>query len=155
MSEQNNQIATAGHNGAPYNRDATLLLWQEQKTQLDYFKQEEMKTRKVVVENEFANAGKGTSRVPLGNGYQLKAVKTETLSVIKNEADKENPYSHLPALMKDLPAHVASSILTWKPEVNTKVYNALTDAEREMVNKFVLLKDGSPALEIEAPKKAG
>lgn len=152
MTEQSAQIIPPSAPTDAYNRDEVLVKWQEAKKMKESITEIEMFLRKTIVEREFADAKKGTSRVALGNGWQLKAVKKETLSVTKNEADDANPYSHLPGIMGQLPPAIAAKIIKWKPEVDTKTYAALTDAERLIVNQFVLLKDGSPDLVIEEPK---
>lgn len=148
-----------GHNNPPpappapnMQRDLLLTAWQTIKTRMAQDKDEEKKLRAQIVEMEFKGAKTGTNRVPLGNGWMLKAVINLTYKITKNEAVEPPDYSHIPGILAQLPPAVAQGLIKWTPELSESAYKQLTEEERKIVNQMLVITNGSSTIDIEAPK---
>jgi hypothetical protein len=138
-----------------WSKDGILKAWQEAKGQLDEVKEREAALRKSVFELEFPSPTEGTQRVPLGNGYMLKAVYPLRYECPKDKvlkfAQTEQGLEELAKLGPEA-GFVADRLIEWEPVVQIKEYRTLKPEYKTIVDKFVTIKPGSPQLEIEPPK---
>lgn len=134
-------------------RGALIVEWNNTVAAAKAAVEKERELRKQVLALNFDMDSSGTKRIELGGGYKLKAVVAMKYKVTKNEAVEPADYSHLPALMAQLPLKVAQEIIRWTPDVSVTAYKALTEDERKIVNQFVIIENGSSSLELETPKE--
>lgn len=138
-----------------WSKDLILKAWQESKGQLDECKEREAALRKAVFELEFPSPTEGTQRIPLGNGYHLKAVYPMRYECPK---DEQKSYTNVELGLEELEklgpeaGFVADRVIKWVPEVQIKEYRTLKPEYKTIIDKFVVIKPGAPQLEIEEPK---
>lgn len=131
-------------------RDKLLQQWEQSKSDLEVAKLAEMDQRKLVVAFAFdPNKEKGTERIPLENGYELKAVKKinynvnqETVNAVLDELEAQG----------DEAKFIAERVIKWKAELSVSEYNDLSDKYKAIIDKCVTTSDGAPTLEIVPPK---
>lgn len=135
-------------NSPTHNRDAVLLAWREADARKDAAVAEERSLRAEAISASFGRLAFGVNAVELGNGWKLKGTNYPRYEVRKNAA---GDYSHIPQYLAQLPSGIANSLIKWKAELNTSVYNSLSRDEQVIVNNFITIVDGSPQLEIVPP----
>jgi hypothetical protein len=131
-----------------------LAIWFETKAQLGKLKSAEALMRTRIFKFFFKNPKEGTNKVPLndGTGAELKAdhtinrkVEIGSLDALKEQQRAEG-YNG-PKLNFD-------ELIKWTPEVSITAYRQLTDEERNFFDQCLIIKPGSPQLEISIPKRA-
>jgi hypothetical protein len=140
------------------------MLHKRSKEQLDYWKEEEMKLRKIavveLVPNPIKNEGMNT--VELGNGYQAKVgIKMNYKLVNDNDA----VWAGLERIEKlgNEGKFVAERLVSWQPSFLLTEYRQLQeDAEKgsefaknalKEISGFMTISEASPTLEIKEPRK--
>jgi hypothetical protein len=131
-------------------RDWLLAQWEDSKSVLEVAKAAEMEQRKKVVSFAFdPNKEKGTERIPLENGYELKAVKKinynvnqETVNNVLDKFESVSPENKF----------VAERLIKWEAALSVSEYNNLTEAQKKIIDECITTSDGAPTLEIVAPK---
>lgn len=131
-----------------HNRDAILMAWSEAQKQRDAAVETERQLRKEAIAAVFGRLAPGINRVELGHGWEVKGTNYLKYEIKRNGS---GDYSHIPHWLAQLPPAIAESIIKWKAEINTSVYNSLTREEQVIVNNFVTIVDGSAQLEIVPP----
>ncbi|AUR88751.1 hypothetical protein NVP2117O_73 [Vibrio phage 2.117.O._10N.261.45.E9] len=123
-----------------------IFEWQQAAEELKTLRPLEMKLRKQVVEESFAQYKTGTNYADLGNDWRLKFVYKEEPKV--DEAA-------VPAMLEELdkvnPA-LRDTLFKYKPTLVNSVYKKLTDDERKIVDEVITLRPASPTLEVVPPK---
>lgn len=132
-----------------HNRDAILMAWREAEAKRESAVAAERNLRAEAISCTFGRLAFGSSTYELGQGWKLKATNYPRYEIRKNAA---GDYSHIPLYLAQLPSGIASSLIKWKAELNTSVYNSLSRDEQVIVNNFITIVDGSPQLEIVPPK---
>jgi len=127
-----------------------MIAWNDLQAKLSALKEEEMTLRKRIYAQYFTMPAEGTNKVPLAGGWILKAVRV---------IDRKVDIGALQALsVEDGPLHKAgvnpNLLIKWKPELEIKVYRTLTEQQREAFDQALIIKDGSPQLEIALPAAA-
>lgn len=127
-----------------------LIVWEEKKKQLAVLKQEEMLLRTRIYKHFFKAPEEGTNNHSLAEGWLLKA---------KRIIDRKVDLGSLQALASEgglfhLKGINANNLIHWTPELNTKEYRALPEPMREIFDQCLIIKDGSPQLEIVLPAAA-
>lgn len=132
---------------------ADLAQWYKMKADLGKLKSAEALLRSRIFKFFFPNPKEGTNKVPLndGTGAQLKAdhtigrtVDQGSLDALRDEMKVEGyngPKLNLDELVK------------WKPEVSITHYRQLTEEERMFFDRALIIKPGSPQMEINIPKR--
>lgn len=143
-------------------QDQVLLVWDDLKKKLTAIKADEMTMRKYVVKRAFPNANEGTNKVPLGNGYELKAGVKFNYKISGTNDEVEAALDAI-ALKGNEGSFIASQIITWSAEFHESKYKELVEADeagsifaKEMlkeINKILTITDAAPTLEIKEPKK--
>ncbi len=139
-----------------------LKQWYSLHEQLGKLKSAESLLRNRIFKGMFPDPKEGTNNRPLedGTGAVLKAqhvisrtVDVGTLDALKKAqadalaAGPEAPPSNAPKLPFD-------ELVKWKPELSISKYRELTKEERMYFDQCLVIKPGSPQLEIVIPKRA-
>ena len=138
-----------------------LAKWYETSEQLRKLRATEAMMRSRIYEHYFpdAKAGlpgtEGTNNHPLedGTGAVLKAKRVVSRTPDEGEID-----AYKAAVKEEgsnLPKLPLNKLFKYKPELVKSEYNKLTDEERKACDGLLVIKDGSPQLEIVIPKKRG
>lgn len=131
-----------------------LVRWYELSEQLSKLKSAEAMLRARIFNFYFKEPKEGTNTVPLNDGTGAvvkgthvlnRAVDVGTLDALRATQAVEGyngPKLELDKLVK------------YKPEVSISEYRKLTDEERTLFDSALIIKPGSPQLEITIPKRA-
>lgn len=154
-------------------RDSLILSWRASVTDLAAIKEKEMSQRKTLANVLFPNPAVGTQRFELGAGYSVKLVHKVTTSLVAIDApDRKKPDgSPLPfieqmyAVADEIEAcgnegvFLAGRLLKWSCDLSFSEYKALDPANpthmaiKEIIDRHLVIKPGSPTLELEEPKQ--
>jgi len=133
---------------------ADLAEWYKIKAQLGKLKSAEALMRTRIFKFFFKAPKEGTNKVDIndGTGAQLKAdhtinrsVDIGSLEALRDQQKVEGYNGH--KLNFD-------ELVKWKPEVSITAYRQLTDEERNLFDQCLIIKPGSPQMEIVIPKRA-
>lgn len=139
-------------------RNELLMKWQDAKEALDVAKEQEMAFRKICVDFAFdQDKQSGTENIDLGAGYKAKAVKKVNYGFVKTEEGKVNKVAIEKALQKiekDGAAGllIAERLVKWTPDLSLTEYKLLSEKHQKIIDEVIVTTDGSPTLEIIAPK---
>ena len=132
-----------------------LVRWYSLKRQLEQIKEEELDLRVRIFAAYFKDPKEGTNNadLPDGTGAQLKATyvlnRTLDMAVIDEMRERQlnaRADSNAPRLNLDL-------LIKNKPELAISQYRTLTEEERHYFDTALLIKPGTPSLDITIPKK--
>lgn len=153
---------------------AELEEWYKLKELLDDTKTKEFALRKKIYAHYFVvrdehgveiQPKEGTNNFELPDGFVLKAqrvinrsVDQGSLAALKQEkielSEKEDLYEKEKerlALLLELPL---DDLVRYKPELETREYRKLSDEARNVFDTALVIKDGTPQLDIVKPKRA-
>ena len=139
---------------------AELAKWFLLKKQLADVKTAEILLRTRIFKFFFPTPEEGTNTHPLkdGTGAELKAVHTIDRKVDEGElealkaaleaakADEKDNLHGLEIPFEDL--------IVWKPELKTAAYRKLSEAQQQVFDRVLVVKPGSPQVDIKIPKRA-
>ena len=123
-----------------------LFDWYEVQRQLATLKDREMSLRKKIFKGKFPTPKEGTNQVDLDAGYVLKGV------YVINRGVDEAALTTLTPVFAEAGIKVPD-LISRKPELVIKPYRALTDDQRKMFDQCLVIKEGTPSLEITMPKR--
>jgi hypothetical protein len=121
--------------------------WYELQETLKVQKAHEMELRLKIFGEFFPEPEEGTNNFELPEKWVLKGKRT-----INRNVDIAAFTALRPAL-EEAGIRVAE-IVEFKPALSISQYRKLTDEQVHLVDQFLIIKDGAPALEIVLPKKA-
>lgn len=121
---------------------AKLQTWFAQKLELAKVKTAEVLSRKEMAAYYFPEPVKGTQRLDLGDGFDLKLVHKFNYKV--DEAAVDNVTAAQIKKMK-LPWE---DLFVYKPELSQSTYNDLTEEQRKFVDGLLIITDATPDLDI-------
>jgi hypothetical protein len=138
---------------------AELSKWYLLKKQLAEVKTAESLMRSRIAKFFFPTPDEGTNTHPLkdGTGANLKMVHTIDRKVDEGELEalrealskaEENPQDNLHGLELDF-----TKLIVWKPELKIAEYRKLTEAQRAVFDRILVVKPGMPQLDITIPKR--
>jgi len=140
-------------------RDYLLMKWKASQELLEQAKADEIVWRKRVVDFAFdPEKKKGTERIDLGAGYQLKAVKKINYGWIKGpdgkKVNKDAIETALGKIEETGPAGalIADRLVTWKPDLSLTEYEKLPAELKPIIDAVIVTTEGAPTLEIIPPK---
>lgn len=122
--------------------------WYELTKELTRIKATEMLLRIKIFKHYFPLPEEGTNSADLADGYVLKGV---------HKIDRKIDVAAL-TVLKDLFAEKLIKIddlVKWDPALKVKEYRELTAEQIQLFDRCLIVKPGSPALEIVLPKKKG
>lgn len=115
-----------------------LTAWRQASECLEYFKAIEMKLRKELVAQNFAESKKGKNVAELENGT-LEYTKSYTTKV------EEEDFSEVAKMLEDEFVDVGA-LFKIKHSLVASEYNKLEDNAKEIVDKILVVKEDSPKL---------
>lgn len=121
-----------------------IILWNKMKQELSDLKDAEMALRKRIYRAKVMAPHEGTNTVLLPNGWSLKANRVIDRKVdigaarVLSEAD--GPFVKA--------SIVADTLIKWEPKLDIKPYKALIPEARKVFDQCLIIKDGSPSLEL-------
>lgn len=131
-------------------RDKLLEQWENDKAALEIAKENEMAKRKAIVKFAFdPTKEKGTERIELANGYELKSVKKLNYNV--NQDTVNAVLDKLEAVDSEA-KFVAERLIKWKADLSVSEYNDLKAEYKVIIDECITTSDGAPTLEIVPPK---
>lgn len=127
---------------------ADLESWFRMQDQLKKLKAAEMLLRKKIFDAYFPQPAEGTNTAALADGWALKG---------KYGYNRDVDQGALGALKDQFVAAgiSADALVEYKPSLKLKEYRTLTDEQRKLFDRALIIKPGSPALEIVLPAKRG
>lgn len=123
-----------------------LDTWFLAKKELAKLKVSEMLLRTKIFKFFFKAPKEGTNKFELADHWELKAV---------HSIDRKVDHAAFVALKDQLVANGISpqKIVEYKPELKLSEYRELTEEQRHIVDQFLIIKPGSPQLDITLPAK--
>lgn len=138
--------------------------WNEAKSNLDQYKNEESVLRKQVISEFYpTHKSEGTENIELSEGWKLNAVFKQDYSF-----DKDKDFSfdimtgvagnELATLFTELTATedgqaILGELIKVKVELSATVYKKLTPSLKKIVDPYVTIKEASTALKLVEPKE--
>lgn len=126
---------------------ADLIEWDRLQEELKRIKAAEMLLRQKIFAAYFPSPKEGTNDAPLAAGWVLKGKHT-----INREVDSGALEALKPALLEA--GMRADSLIQYKLSLVLKEYRTLTAEQTQLFDQVLIVKPGSPALEIVLPAKA-
>ncbi len=124
-----------------------LSEWYRLQDELKRIKASEMLLRQKIFGAYFQNPVEGTNSAPLTDGWVLKGKYT-----INRDID---PGAFGAMKEQFIAAGIAyDAMVQYKPSLVLKEYRTLTEEQRQLFDRALIVKPGSPALEIVLPAKA-
>lgn len=118
--------------------------WFNAKQQLDHWKNREIELRNGLVK-QFYTKTKGTQRVEIEAGWQLVIERGEDYKL-------DNKEGLVDKALENFDETMAALLVTWKPDISKKTYDALPDDSKAHFNNCLEIKPSSPQVKLEPPK---
>lgn len=123
-----------------------LAEWYKLQEELKKVKAREMLLRTKIFKNCFPDPEEGTNNFNLPDGYVLKGKHT-----INRDVDP-GAFQAMREQFTQAGIH-PDTLVQWKPSLKIKEYRELTAEQLHLFDQCLIVKPGSPALEIVLPKK--
>ena len=123
-----------------------LASWYEMADQLKSLRASEALLRKSIFKKAFPNPKEGTNKYELDDGYVLSGKYALTRSV------DEGAYSSILDNLYEAKIKV-DKLVKFKPSISKSEYSRLTDEQRDLFDQCLVIKPGSPSLDIILPAK--
>lgn len=144
----------------PLNRDGVLMLWERSKTTLTSAKDDEMMLRKLNVSLFVEKPREGMNNVDLGNGFTLKAGVKFNYKLDNSNTKIEAALDKIAAISNE-GTFIAERLVSWTPNFQLTEYRELQAKDatpmqkqiKAIIDSVLVIDNGSPTLEIKAPKK--
>ncbi len=133
---------------------ADLVTWFKLKAKLAKVKGEEAMLRSRIFKHYFPAPTEGSrdNKVPLNDGtgaiLQADYVINRTVDEQQLEALREAMFAE----GSNLPKLDLTKLVKWKPELVKTEYNKLNEEERHCFDQCLIIKPGSPQMDIKIPK---
>jgi hypothetical protein len=122
-----------------------LAEWYKAQKDLAFLKAREAQLRSIIFKNKFPNPVEGTNTVIKATHVINRNVDIGSLDALR-AAQQQEGYNG--------PKVNLDEVIRWKPELSVTAYKALTAEEQMFVDQALIVKPGSPQLEITIPKRA-
>lgn len=123
-----------------------LKTWYNLQVQLADLKHKEMNLRLKLFGTFFKEPHEGTNNVPLDKGWVLQATYPISRSVdVASLATLQPVFRDAKLPVKDL--------IRYKPELSVGEYRKLSDEQRKLFDQVLIIKPGTPQLELVLPKR--
>lgn len=135
---------------------ADLAEWYRLQAELGKLKSAEALLRSKIFKHYFPAPTEGTNKFELndGTGAVLKATHVINRSIDPGALDALKAAQHEAAPGSNVPKLPLDELVRYKPELAVSEYRKLTDEERIFFDQCLIIKPGSPQMEISIPKKA-
>lgn len=135
-----------------------LTAWYSAKKEAAAWKAKEMMLRLKIFRFYFPDPKEGTNTIVLPDTYQLKAVHgidrkivEEAMQAMTQRAPK--PEGGFEPCILEKAGIAPDQLIKWKPEVAITYYRTLTAEQLLVADQMLIIKPGSPALDITPPSK--
>lgn len=145
----------------PMDKDGLLMLQQNHKKQLDYFKETEMELRNLCIKFLFPTKKEGVNTVELGGGYTVKAGIAFNYRLDGDNNKIEDVLDDITKIGNE-GAFISDRVITWTANFHVAEYRKLQDDASKgnqtavsILNKLeqiLTITDKAPTLEVKAPK---
>lgn len=134
---------------------ADLATWFKKKAQLAKLKGEEAMLRSRIFKFYFPAPTEGSkdNKVPLNDGTGAILQADHVINRTVDEQQLDGLKEAMFAEGSNLPQLDLTKLIKWKPELNKTEYNKLTLEEKQIFDRCLVIKPGSPQLEIKIPKR--
>jgi hypothetical protein len=126
---------------------ADIEQWYKLKAELGRVKSAEALLRMKIFKGYFPEPVEGTNRATLGGGYDLKATHA-----INREVDPGTVTTMADAFRAA--GMVMEDLVRWKPELSVTAYRKLNADQTKLFDQCLIIKPGSPQLEVVKEKGA-
>lgn len=126
--------------------DVDLWEWFRLQEQLKKVKAAEMLLRAKIFKHFFPMPTEGTNSHPLQEGYVLKGKHTINREVDPGAVTVMRPRFAAAGINSD-------TLIKWDPSLRLAEYRTLTQEQMHLFDQALIVKPGSPALEIVLPKR--
>lgn len=126
---------------------AVLSTWYKMAQELKKLKTKEILLRKEIFYNAFPKPHEGTNNYDLDDGYVLKGRYSLERSI------DEGAFNALKEKLREEKIN-PDVLVQYKPSLVKKEYNKLTEEQKQLFDQCLIVKPGSPSLEIVLPAKA-
>lgn len=133
-------------------KDQLLVDWRKAKQALIIATDTERELRDKLAKMFFPVPKKGTQRIDIGFGYNLKLVRTIRYTLDKDREKIDKALADISALGNE-GSFITGRLVKWKPELSVTEYESLAEPYKKIIDTVLTSKDGAPSLEIEAPKE--
>lgn len=132
-----------------------LKTWYELKQELARVKGAEAMLRSRIFKHYFPNPTEGSrdNKVPLNDGTGAILQADHVINRTVDEQQLEGLKEAMFAEGSNLPQLDLTKLIKWKPELVKAEYNKLEEHERLVFDRCLVIKPGSPQLEIKIPKR--
>jgi hypothetical protein len=122
--------------------DETMLhRWYELNTQLAQLREEEMNLRKAIFDTYFQEAKEGVNNHTLPDGFVLKGKRVVNRTIDKGALNASIEGFRVMGILVD-------EVVDWKPSLKVSAYRKLTPEQQKVFDSVLVVKDGTPGLEI-------
>lgn len=133
----------------PDNPLTTQLIgaWYKLAEQLKKLKSSEYLMRQEIFKKAFPKPKEGTNNYGLDDGYVLKG------NHVLNRNIDEGAFKALKEQLLEAEVKI-DDLVEYKPSLVKREYNKLTESQRKIFDQCLVIKPGSPSLEVVLPAKA-
>ena len=125
---------------------ADLAEWYKMQEEMKKLRAREMILRQKIFKFYFPNPNEGTNNHNMPDGYVLKGKHT-----INRDVDP-GAFQVLRKTFEEAGIH-PDALVQYKPSLVKREYNTLTEEQKRLFDQALIVKPGSPALEIVLPKR--
>lgn len=118
--------------------------WKESVAVLHRAKGNEAALRRKVLSAFCPEPQEGTNKVELPSGWKLNVKQPYSYKVDEAALD---------AMRQSLPPGTVDQLVRFKPELDKRAYKGLVEQHRNIFDEALIIKPGSPSLELVAPKE--
>jgi hypothetical protein len=144
---------TADIDPAPTPQD--LANWFNMKAELARLKSAEAMLRSRIFKHYFPTPIEGTNTAELGDGTGAQIKATHVINRDIDEGALDAFSKSMKEAGSNQPQLPLGLLVEWKPRLVLKQYRELTEEERNAFDQCLIIKPGSPQMEIKIPKKPG
>jgi hypothetical protein len=134
---------------------ADLFAWYEAQAELSKVKAREILLRKKLFKFHFPAPDEGTNSLPLNPLLEAAGIPADGRvlkggHVINREVDEASLKVLGPTFQEQ--GIAVADLIKWKPALSVSAYRELTAEQRTLFDQCLIIKDGSPTLEVVLPK---
>lgn len=125
-------------------QEELIAEWNRADQQQKFWKDKEKTLRDKVV-SEFYTKDKGTQNVALRDDWTLKIERSEDYKLENSNGETED-------VLEEFDDATAKLLVKWKPEINKKNFDALSEENKAKFNAVLTIKPSSPQVKLIPPK---
>lgn len=125
---------------------ADMFAWYEANEELKKIKAKELLLRNKIFKGKFHSPREGVNQLELADGYVLKGTHVINRSIDAGALDAYREKFPEFGIQEGL-------LIVRKPELKIAEYRKLTDEQRNLFDNVLVVKEGTPSLEIVLPKR--